>query len=201
MRQTTRILITAIIALLTATGCVNQGNQPSVPPTTGIPVASAKQPDAKPVSSESEEADEPEERRSIKLPSAVFADLNGKKIRTEDLHGKLTLVVYWATWCPPCRHEIPTLVELRKKYSTKNLEILAVSQDDEIKTVKNFIASDKLGQTINYTVMHGVTYTKPFGLVPVLPTMKLIGKDGKVIGTHEGMASEKALSAVIEKYL
>jgi thiol-disulfide isomerase/thioredoxin len=201
MKQITRIFLTALIASFLVVGC--DLNQSSVPPTTGIPSVPAKPdppPETKPVSTES--ADQPKESEAREaIPSAVFSDINGKKIRTEDLRGKLTLVVYWATWCPPCRQEIPTLVEVRKKYSSRSLEMLAVSQDEEIQTLRNFLTKDKLGQTINYTVVHGISYTKPFGLKPLLPTIMFVDKDGIIIGTHEGMASEKSLSEAIEKYI
>jgi peroxiredoxin len=88
-------------------------------------------------------------------PAAVTAgldftvtDLQGNKIKLSDYHGKKVMVIFWATWCPPCKAEIPDLIELRKKYTQDQLVMLAISEEP-ISTVKRFINANK---NINYTI-------------------------------------------------
>src|SRR5262249_37333058 len=133
--------------------------------------------------------------------SKTFLDVKGRKYREEDLRGKVVLVVYWATWCPPCRREIPVLNELHKKYSNRGALILAVSQDEDIDTLKNFLANEELGQSIRYPVVFGPPYIEYFGTVEALPTILLMDRQGKIVGQHRGMAPPEALAGAIEKIL
>src|SRR4051812_11938852 len=83
------------------------------------------------------------------VPAFSMRDLDGRAISPESLRGKVTIVNFWATWCPPCRAEIPDLVALQKKYGDR-LQVIGVSQDEgPIEPVKRFAAD----QQMNYPIV------------------------------------------------
>jgi len=115
----------------------------------------------------------------------TVTDLDGKTISFADLKGKVVLVNFWATWCPPCRAEIPDLVKLQEKYRDK-LVILGVSEDEDAspQEVKAFGA----GQKMNYPiVMLTPELSKIFKGVSALPTTFVIDPKGKIRQRHVGM--------------
>ena len=119
-------------------------------------------------------------------PVADFSvtDLNGRTISIADLRGKVVLVNFWATWCPPCRAEIPDLIRLQEKYRDK-LVVLGISEDEiPPDEVKAFVTAQKM----NYPVaMTKPELAKIFRGVAALPTTFVIGPDGKVEQRHVGM--------------
>jgi thiol-disulfide isomerase/thioredoxin len=116
-------------------------------------------------------------------PSFSTRDLKGNLITSADWKGKAVLLNFWATWCPPCRAEIPALVELQKKYADRLL-VIGASQDDlPPEEVQAF--ADELG--INYpVVMASEEMVKAWGGVEALPTTFLINPEGLVMGKHRG---------------
>ena len=121
----------------------------------------------------------------IDVPGFSVTDLDGKTVTFADLRGKVVLVNFWATWCPPCRAEIPDLVKLQDKYRDK-LVILGVSEDEEIPPaeVKKFATEQKM----NYVVaMSTPELGKIFKGVSALPTTFVIDPAGKIQQRHVGM--------------
>jgi thiol-disulfide isomerase/thioredoxin len=124
----------------------------------------------------------------LKDPAPVgdFAvtDLEGRTISSADLRGKVVLVNFWATWCPPCRAEIPDLIRLQEKYRDK-LIVVGISEDEiPPDEVKAFVAEQKM----NYPVaMTTPTLAKTFRGVSALPTTFVIDRDGKLVQRHVGM--------------
>ncbi len=110
-------------------------------------------------------------------PDFTVTDIEGNKHSIKDYRGKNLIVVFWATWCPPCQAEIPHLIELRKELSEDNLAILAISSE-ELEKVKNFANEQKL----NYTVAAlGSSYLpRPFAEIRAIPTSFFINPDGKI---------------------
>lgn len=131
----------------------------------------------------------------------LFSDIAGRDYRKTDMNGKLVVLVYWATWCPPCRKEIPILNEIHDRYTKRGAMVLAVSQDQTYSALKNFLDNNELGRSIKYPIVYGPKYQQVFGSVPTLPTMFFIDKNGKVIGKHEGTAPMEAIAEAIEKNL
>jgi len=112
-------------------------------------------------------------------------DLDGKTVTSADLRGKVVLVNFWATWCPPCRAETPDLIKLQDKYRDK-LVILGISEDEEIppQDVKKFATEQKM----NYAVaMSTPELGKIFKGVSALPTTFVIDPDGRIQQRHVGM--------------
>ena len=147
-----------------------------------------------------ESADEPGVVQLLKDPAPVadftITDLDGRTISSADLRGKVVLVNFWATWCPPCRAEIPDLIKLQDKYRDK-LIILGISEDEVPPAeVKAFAVEQKM----NYPVaMTTPALAKVFRGVSALPTTFVIGRDGKLEQRHTGMlnAAQTELEALV----
>ncbi|MBS3945024.1 MAG: TlpA family protein disulfide reductase, partial [Melioribacter sp.] len=106
---------------------------------------------------------------------------------------------FWATWCPPCRKGIPDLVELKKKYASKGVEIIGISVDQETKPdVVPFIKE----YGINYPIVYGNTSVyQQYGGIRAIPTSFIIDKEGKVVASYEGLISKAAYEDHIKKLL
>jgi cytochrome c biogenesis protein CcmG, thiol:disulfide interchange protein DsbE len=123
----------------------------------------------------------------LKDPATVadfsVVDLDGKTITSQALRGKVVLVNYWATWCPPCRAEIPDLVELQAKYKD-DLVVLGISEDEgPVETVRAFVAEHK----VNYFIaMSTPELSKVFKGVAALPTTFVLDREGKIVQRHVG---------------
>ncbi len=111
-------------------------------------------------------------------------DLNGNVISTADFGGKVVVLNFWATWCPPCRDEIPEMIELASRYKDR-LEIIGVSMDtDPPDKVREF--AKEMG--INYPVIMGDnTLSVEYGGIPVLPTSFVVNTEGRIVQKHAGL--------------
>ena len=132
----------------------------------------------------------PAEKVSVQFlinPSMVkpvtMRTLDGRSISSADWHGKVTLVNFWATWCAPCRAEIPDLIALQDKYRDK-LQIIGISEDEEgPELVKKFAEKYR----INYpVVMATPELLKAFSGVYALPTSFIIDRDVRIVQKHVG---------------
>jgi thiol-disulfide isomerase/thioredoxin len=126
--------------------------------------------------------------RLVKNPSPVpdfsARDLDGNTIKTADWPGKVTILTFWATWCPPCREEIPELIALQKQYASQ-LRIVGISMDDgSPEEVRRF--AKKVG--INYPIVMATDeIVAKFGSVPGLPTSFVIDREAKIVQKHVGL--------------
>ena len=130
----------------------------------------------------------------------TFNDLNDKPVKLSDYRGKIVLVNIWATWCPPCKAEIPGFINLYKKYKDKGLVIIGVSVDRGGKKVVVKFAAD---YNINYPILIGKDkqITKVFGPIRGIPTTFLIDPDGVIVNKYIGFHSEKKFEEEILKLL
>jgi thiol-disulfide isomerase/thioredoxin len=117
-------------------------------------------------------------------PAFLLRDINGKIVSTADWKGKVVILNFWATWCPPCREEIPEFVRLQAKYKDK-LQVIGASEDDDgPQKVEQF--AQRYG--INYPiVMATKELIDNYGGVPALPTSFLIDPQGRVMQKHTGL--------------
>ena len=117
-------------------------------------------------------------------PDFKLDDLNGKPLSLSASRGKVILLNFWATWCGPCRAEIPDLIELQKKYADK-LQIIGLDvDDDDAGEVKKFV--EKNG--INYSIgMATNDIRMQYGGVTALPTSFVLNAEGRVVQKHEGL--------------
>ncbi len=131
-------------------------------------------------------------------PPFLVTDLDGKSISTAALKGKVVIVNFWATWCPPCRAEIPELVELQAKYRDR-LQIIGVSVDEDATPQEVNAFAAKAG--INYPVIMGKDIAKEYGGVPALPTSFVVNKDGGVVQKHVGILQRAEVETEIRALL
>lgn len=124
---------------------------------------------------------------------------NDKTIQLSSLKGKGVVVNFWATWCEPCKIELPWLVELQKKYGPEGLQIIGVAADDSgEKTISTF--AHKMG--INYPILLGTDQVADqYGGLEGLPTSFFIDRSGKVVDVVIGIDSESRLEESIKRSL
>ncbi len=132
-------------------------------------------------------------------PALTFQDLAGHDVKLADLKGKVVVVDFWATWCGPCRTEIPGYIEMQKKYGDQGLVIIGVSLDQKgPKHVKKFVEENGM----NYTVVMGDDKAiDAFGGFDVIPTTFLIGRDGKILHQKNGAMEHAEYEALVKKAL
>ena len=132
-------------------------------------------------------------------PDFSLKDADGKVVHLSDYRGKVVLLDFWATWCGPCKIEIPWFMELQRKNKDRGFEVLGVAMDDEgWEVVKPFLS--KLA--VNYRVVMGNdTTAATYGGVDALPTTFLIDRTGKIAAVHIGLTSKKEFEDGVEQLL
>ena len=120
------------------------------------------------------------------LPDLTLQTLDGRTLTSEDLRGKVTLVNFWATWCGPCRAEIPDLVRLQERYPDQLL-VIGVSEDEgPVQVVEDFAAEFGMNYPI---VMSTPELDRAFPGVMALPTSFMVDPDLRVVRTHVGLVN------------
>lgn len=132
-------------------------------------------------------------------PSWELTDLAGKTIRSRDFDGQVVVLNFWATWCPPCRAEIPGLVALQRKYGDQGLSVIGVSLDQvEPRHVRAFAVRNG----INYPIVVGdAKIVSAFGDFRGIPATFVIDRGGRLTSAHMGFVSEEALEKEIAPLL
>jgi cytochrome c biogenesis protein CcmG/thiol:disulfide interchange protein DsbE len=132
-------------------------------------------------------------------PEFALKDADGKTVRLSDYKGKVVLLDFFATWCGPCKIEIPWFMQFERRHRDRGFSVLGVSMDDEgWEVVKPFLA--RLG--VNYRVVIGDDATaQAYGGVEALPTTFLIDRDGRVAAKHVGVTSRSDFEDDIEELL
>jgi peroxiredoxin len=134
-------------------------------------------------------------------PTWKLQDVNGKEVTSDEFKGKVVVLDFWATWCPPCRAEIPGYTELMTKYGADGLVIVGVSMDEGgPEVVKPFMEKMK----INYPVlMANEGIAAAFGGMDAIPTTFIIDRSGEVrdkkVGSEETAEYEKKIVAVLHE--
>jgi thiol-disulfide isomerase/thioredoxin len=130
-------------------------------------------------------------------PDFVLTDLQGHPVKLSDLRGKAVVLNFWATWCPPCKEEIPWLVELQKRYGGQGLQIVGVNMDDgDPKDVVKFAAEN----SINYPVLIGEDkVAEQYGGIDYLPTTFYIDRNGMVLDRVFGQPERAELEQKIKR--
>jgi thiol-disulfide isomerase/thioredoxin len=137
---------------------------------------------------------------AIDSQAAAFSlqDLDSKPLALANYSGKVVLLNFWATWCTPCRGEIPQFIEYQNTLGPKGLQIVGISMDDDAKPVREFYQQFKM----NYPVALGTTnLAESYGGVLGLPVTFLIGRDGKIAAKYVGAADLNAMQQKIEGLL
>ncbi|MGC2332660.1 MAG: cytochrome c biogenesis protein CcdA [Candidatus Acidiferrales bacterium] len=141
-------------------------------------------------------------------PSVTFKNLEGGDVALGSLKGKVVLLNFWATWCEPCRGEIPVLINLQQQYSGKGFTMLGASMDDDpMKVVPEFVKNTEFNvngkeETMDYPIVLGTdAITDEFGGLLGMPTSFLISRDGKIVKRYIGVVNEAQITKDIESQL
>ncbi|HVC00348.1 MAG TPA: TlpA disulfide reductase family protein [Candidatus Dormibacteraeota bacterium] len=141
-------------------------------------------------------------------PAVSFRNLDGQTVNLAQYHGKVVLVNFWATWCEPCKAEIPDLIQIQKKYGNRNFTVLGVAMDQEGKSVvAPFAAKPQFvvaGQTVamDYPIVLGTDQiATQFGGIIGLPTSYVISKNGQVVKRVIGMIDPQEIDRLIQQLL
>ncbi|MPZ21868.1 MAG: redoxin domain-containing protein, partial [Luteitalea sp.] len=138
--------------------------------------------------------------KPVPLPAVKVTDLDGRALSSADWQGKVILINFWATWCGPCRAEIPEFVKMQERYRD-HLVIVGLSVDEgSPDAVKAF--ARELG--VNYPVLDGNgrdDVEDAYGPMWGLPTSVIIGRDGRVVKRQTGAASKAQFNAIIQPLL
>jgi cytochrome c biogenesis protein CcmG/thiol:disulfide interchange protein DsbE len=129
--------------------------------------------------------------RGLPAPDFELKTVEGKVVRLSDFRGKAVLLNFWATWCPPCKIEMPWFVDLQKQYGPQGLQVVGVAMDDAgPETIARFLKE----QNVNYTVVLGTEAVgNAYGGVEALPTTFYIGRDGKIVNRVFGLVSHSEI--------
>lgn len=140
----------------------------------------------------------PDSQRHV-APDFALKDADGKTVHLSDYKGKVVLLDFWATWCGPCKIEIPWLIEFERQHKHEGFSVLGVSMDEDgWDAVKPFVS----GAGINYRVVMGNDMiADQYGGVEALPTTFLIDRDGKIAAVHVGLTSKSEIEHGIEQLL
>lgn len=127
-------------------------------------------------------------------PDFTLKDINGQTHKLSDYKGKNTLIIFWATWCPPCKKEIPDLIELRKTVSENELAMLAIS-NEKLNTVKRFVTQAKM----NYTILIDPgRLPAPYNAIRGIPSAFFIDRRGNIKLASTGLISLKEIKAILD---
>src|ERR1700685_2460159 len=141
-------------------------------------------------------------------PDVTFKNLEGQDVPLASLKGKLVVVNFWATWCEPCRVEIPWMIGFQQKYADKGFTVVGVAMDEEGKSVvqpyvqKTQFDVDGHSATMNYPIVLGNDeLAEKFGGLIGFPTTIVISRDGKIQKRYIGLADEGVLEKEIKGLL
>jgi thiol-disulfide isomerase/thioredoxin len=141
-------------------------------------------------------------------PAFTLTDLNGKKVSLADYKGKAVLLNFWATWCGPCKLEIPWIEKLRDQYKPQGFEVLGIESDNYdddpkgLAAYKAGVVKSATGLGINYPVLlGGDTISKPYGGLDGLPNSFYVDRNGIVTAQIVGLADRDEIEANIKKAL
>lgn len=130
---------------------------------------------------------QPEKQRQP-APNFTLKDADGKSVKLSDYHGRVVLLNFWATWCGPCKMEIPWFIEFEQKHKDQGFSVLGVAMDEDgWEAVRPYITMKK----VNYRVLLGNDNVgQLYGGIDSLPTTFLLDREGRVASTHVGLVSK-----------
>jgi thiol-disulfide isomerase/thioredoxin len=140
-------------------------------------------------------------KRENKAPNFSWQDQSGKTVDLASSGGKLTLINFWATWCGPCKHEMPDLIALSKEYKGRGVKIIGISAD---------VGTDVIGDVTSFVQEEGIPYQvlianeeikEAFGNVSMLPTSFVVDKEGNILETMIGPRSKAQFTEALDKHL
>jgi len=130
-------------------------------------------------------------------PAFMLSDVNGRQVSLAQFKGKVVILDFWATWCPPCKREIPDFIKLQSEYGSKGVQIVGIALDQPEK-VRAFARDNGM----NYPVLLGTDgVSAHYGGVESVPTTFIIDKAGRIVTKYEGFISKETFESQIKKLL
>jgi len=128
------------------------------------------------------------EKDRKQAPNFTLKDATGAEVKLSDYRGKVVLLNFWATWCGPCKIEIPWFIDFQQQYKDRDFVVVGVSMDDDgWQSVKPYVTQHK----INYRVVIGTEeLTQQYGGVDSLPTTFVLDREGRIASLHVGLVSK-----------
>jgi cytochrome c biogenesis protein CcmG/thiol:disulfide interchange protein DsbE len=137
--------------------------------------------------------------QGLPAPDFQLPSLDGAKVKLSDFRGKAVLLNFWATWCPPCKVEMPWFADLQKEYGKDGLVILGVAMDD---SEPDKIAQFASEMGVNYPILLGTDQVSDdYGNVQYLPTSFYISRDGTIVDKMTGLLDRKDIEEAVKKTL
>ena len=130
----------------------------------------------------------------------TLKDMNNRNVKLSDYKGKVILLDFWATWCGPCKIEIPWFVEFQQKYGSTGLQVIGVSVDDSVEKLKPYVNQFKM----NYPVLQGLHHDDvqdAYGPMWGIPVTAVISREGKICAKHTGLGTKQAFENEIKSLL
>lgn len=130
----------------------------------------------------------------------TMKDIEGKDVSLQSFKGKVILLDFWATWCGPCKVEIPHFIEFQKKYGEKGFQVVGISVDDPVDKLAPYVK--EMG--MNYPVLQGLGHDDvqdAYGPILGIPVSVLISRDGKICSTHTGLTGKDVFEQEINALL
>ncbi len=142
--------------------------------------------------------------RGKKAPVFTLASLDGKTVSLADLKGKPVLLNFWATWCAPCKVEMPWFQEFQQKYAAQGLQVIGINEDEDLKQdkIRQEVADTAKKLNVSYSILlsnHKIG--DAYGGLDMLPATFYIDKQGVIRGEAIGLASKDEAEANVQKIL
>lgn len=132
-------------------------------------------------------------------PDFALKDVNGKIVHLSDFKGKVVVLNFWATWCPPCRREIPDFNEMQQKYGAQGVQFLGIALDDEgLSKVKPYLAANPIGYPI---LLPDANVVKSYGDMSAIPVTYIIDRQGAIRTSYIGARQKPVLEDMIKAAL
>lgn len=138
-------------------------------------------------------------KKELLINDFTLLDLKGEEVSLSDFEGKIVVLNFWATWCPPCRAEIPDFIEVCKLYEDKDVQFIGVSVDKDVEDLKKFVNDFD----INYPILidNTIDNVSPGWKVSGIPTTFILSKNSEILSSSVGMMTKGQLIKAIEEAL
>lgn len=151
------------------------------------------------IASRAQESDHPRpEWVGRTAPDFVLPDLDGRQVNASSMHGLVVVLDFWATWCGPCKRELPIVQKIAEDYKSQGVQVWGISQDEEPSTVKKWMSDN--GMEFR-TLIDPDAKTAEQYEVKGIPALVVVGRSGKIVSYYEGNQSEQSLRSAIEAAL